>query len=124
MESETIQYIQKALQDRLVALGFTELSERTVSHEGKAFTEYGITLEQAERWIWKEHNILIFVYSCAVSYTEWYARAYHYPGKLNQTDGEIGVQKAYIYHTDPFSARLAGVERVIEILEQQSKREG
>ena len=51
MESETIQYIPKALQDRLIALGFTELSERTVSHEGKAFSEYGITIEQAERWI-------------------------------------------------------------------------
>ena len=30
------------------------------------------------------------------------------------------VSKAYIYHTDPFSAHLAGMERVIEILEQQS----
>ena len=110
MESETIQYIQKALQDRLVALGFTELSERTVSHEGKAFTEYGITIEQAERFIWKEHQELFpFIRNNG-----------KIGGKFTWTVFES--RGNFICTTDdPFTARLAGVERVIEILEERQK---
>ena len=105
MESETIQYIPKALQDRLIALGFTELSERTVSHEGKAFTEYGITIEQAERWIWKEHRELFpNVFNTGEEVDEWESFVIDYRSER---------------FLDPFSARLAGVERVIEMLEQR-----
>ena len=104
-KSETIQYIPKALQDRLIALGFTELSERTVSHEGKAFSEYGITIEQAERWIWKEHQ-------------ELFPRLWKMDKRGEQIYGLSGV--TFTPSTpDPFSARLAGVERVIEELEKR-----
>ena len=109
MESETIQYIPKELQDRLIALGFTELSERTVSHEGKAFTEYGITIEQAERWIWKEHRELF-----PISYTMM-VKAELVFGIVKMVD----LSNVPIYFPDPFSARLAGVERVIEELEKR-----
>lgn len=112
MESETIQYIPKELQDRLVSLGLTELSERTVSREGKAFTEYGITLEQAERWIWREHRELfpkVFSFQDALS--------------MVSVNGQTAMddERDIIYFPDPFSARLAGVERVIEMLEQRQK---
>ena len=107
MQSETIQYIPKELQDRLIALGFTELSERTVSREGKAFTEYGITLEQAERFIWKIRGERFFpeiiLHNGVACY--WWS----VPGIDTENNDPVEFY-------DPFSARLAGVERVIEIL--------
>ncbi len=110
MKSETIQYIPKALQDRLIALGFTELSERTVSHEGKAFTEYGITLEQAERFIWGNgYYSIITVWSGSKTIDG--NIAFHVHSQFGDYVGKF---------PNPFTARLAGVERVIQVLEQQS----
>lgn len=113
-KSETIQYIPKALQDRLIALGFTELSERTVSREGKAFTEYGITIEQAERWMWKEHReLFFFILPTFQTWEKGNSWEYCFPAK-KEDDNSPQLP-------DPFAARLAGVERVIEILEGKNK---
>jgi len=64
-----------------------------------------VRIEQLERWIWKEHR-------------ELFPRLWKMDKRGEQIYGLSGV--TFTPSTpDPFSARLAGVERVIEELEKR-----
>ena len=101
MESEFVELMK--LIKRAMSLGF-----------GRFLAEQGIPngpywLEQLERWIWKEHRELF-----PISYTMM-VKAELVFGIVKMVD----LSNVPIYFPDPFSARLAGVERVIEELEKR-----
>jgi len=86
-----------------------ELVERAISNgfsikagQGTAF----VALEQLERWIWNEHRGL-------------FPMIYKVPKVGLKEESFISDTEAMIQFPDPFSARLAGVERVIEELERR-----
>ena len=68
-----------------------------------------VRIEQLERWIWEEHRELF-----PISYTMM-VKAELVFGIVKMVD----LSNVPIYFPDPFSARLAGVERVIEELEKR-----
>lgn len=111
MESElnTIIYVEMDIQRRAIAVGFPKYQIQCTNNPPvSGGYSHGITLEQLERWIWEEHRELFpSVFNTGEEVDEWESFVIDYRSKR---------------FPDPFSARLAGVERVIEILEQQSKR--
>ena len=92
MESE---FVPRELWVRASAVGFNEPWEDAT------------TIEELERWIWEKHR-------------DWFPK-YH-PTSVNGYDYDVYVNNAFIGEfPDPFSARLAGVTRVIEELEKGVK---
>ena len=97
VESEFVELMK--LIKRAMSLGF-----------GRFLAEQGIPngpywLEQLERWIWEEHR-------------ELFPRLWKMDKRGEQIYGLSGA--TFTPSTpDPFSARLAGVERVIEELEKR-----
>lgn len=119
MESE---FVPIELEERARGLGFGDRSyvhligkEPNHSHfsTGSGSIDWGITLEQLERWIWNEHRklfptVYLFMHS-GKQEKKWCVAKLVDEGNMP------------LFFPDPFSARLAGVERVIEILEQRQK---
>jgi len=108
------EFVPKELEERARGLGFGDRpyvhligKEPNHSHfsTGSGSIDWGITLEQLERWIWKEYRELFPDVS---------------QNRQCKYDVYSYFQKKYIgTFDDPLTARLAGVERVIEILEEQ-----
>lgn len=102
MESE---YVPMELVHRAEDVGFPVVSYSELTR---------IRIEQLERWIWKEHRELFPL----VSVTWWMP-------ENRWVFGLMAWDLTYSYtgtFDDPLTARLAGVERVIEILEESKKQ--
>ena len=95
-----------------------ELSNRCrgLGHQHRGLNLATVTVEDIERWIWKEHGFFIetsIMPDCDEPFT-----VHIYSGVVYMMailDSERMLQT----FPDPFSARLAGVERVIEELEKR-----
>lgn len=105
MESElnTIIYVEMELQRRAISVGFPKHQIQCTNNPPvSGGYSHGITLEQLERWIWEKHRSR-FPYVVEQFYERY----------------SVSVRGEHIgYFPDPFSARLAGVTRVIEELEK------